>query len=297
MGLCSMTGFGRVQCETPVGQFMVELRTVNNRYQDISVGLARELNALEPPLRALLKERVVRGKVDCRVRWKGGEEAQPTVRVNAELAGQYLKQLRRLSELGAAGEIPIASLTGLPGVLEVAPPELESETLWETLRVCVEEALAALEAERRREGEALAAQLSDLIQRMRVGVERIEALKDEVLARQRERLTARAQELAAELKTQLEPGRLELETAMLADRGDISEEITRLRAHLDRAAALTRNEERADAVGKNLDFLMQEIGREVNTICSKSRDTQITPLGLELKSLTEQMREQVQNIQ
>lgn len=292
----SMTGFGRAQAETAAGQFSVELRTVNNRFQDISVALPRELSLFESSLRNLLKQEIPRGKIDCRVRTTPLETQQPQVRLNMALAREYVEQLKQLQEAGVSGELPVQVLTSLPGVLEVTQSEFDEQAVWQAVEGVARQAVESLKLERAREGQALGEQLHGLMLELAECVGQIERDKDEVVEKYRERLAARVAELEAEIKTKLEPGRLEMEVALFADRSDVTEELVRLRAHLARLDALLINKDGAPA-GKNLDFLVQELGREVNTIGSKVRETKITGLTLEMKSLIERIREQVQNIQ
>lgn len=293
--LQSMTGFGRAQVQSPAGQFTVELQTVNNRFQDVSVSLPRELNPFESALRALLKQEISRGKIDCRIRYQPGEAGLPQVNINTSIAKQYVERLEALRELGAGGELTIQVLTALPGVLEIKAAELDEGALWETLQGVVTQAIAALQGERRREGQALGEHLHEMLLQMRAMVEEADGAKEDVVARYRERLTARVAELEASIKTQLEPGRLEMEIALYADRADVNEELVRLRTHLDRFESLILNKEGALA-GKNLDFLTQELVREVNTLGSKVRETRVTGLILEMKSVIERIKEQIMNI-
>jgi uncharacterized protein (TIGR00255 family) len=294
--IMSMTGFGRAQRETSRGQFTVEVRTVNNRFQDINISLPREFNILEVPMRTLLKQEIPRGKIDCRVWFVPSEQHQPQVQINAGLAGQYVTKLRGLEEVGATGGISMDLLTKLPGVVELLPAEIDEQVMWRYLRGVVEQALDSLNRERVREGNALAEQLIGLGGELRALAARVTDKKDAVLLRFRERLNARLAELEAQTKTPLEPGKLENEVALFADRCDITEELVRLTAHLDRYESMINVDEN-QPIGKNLDFLVQEFMREINTICSKSRDTEITAPALEMKSIVERIREQVQNIQ
>lgn len=291
----SMTGFGRAQAQSPVGQLTVELQTVNNRFQDVSVSLPRELNQFESALRAMLKQEISRGKIDCRVRYQPGEAGLPQVTLNMTLARQYVERLGALRELGVGGELTIPVLTALPGVLEIKAAELDEGTMWEAVQGVVALALAALQAERRREGQATGEHLHEMLLQMRAMVEEADRCKEDVVTRYRERLTARVAELEASIKTQLEPGRLEMEVALYADRVDVNEELVRLRTHLDRFESLILNTEGTPA-GKNLDFLVQELVREVNTLGSKVRETRATGLVLEMKSVIERIREQIQNV-
>lgn len=294
--LRSMTGFSRAHRDTPLGQFTVELKAVNNRFHDASVSMPRELAALEMRLRALLKARVSRGKVDCRVRCLFADKAQPEVQINMPLAHAYIARLHELRKAANADQIPLELVAGLPGVMEITPPEIDEEVLWQSLVAAVDEALDAFDRDRAREGAALGEQLTDLGRQLRDRVAAVVLRKEEVVANMRERLRQRIAELEAEVKSHVDPGRIEMEVAMLADRADISEEIVRLVAHLDRYDTLI-NGSGEESAGRALDFLLQEMGREVNTIMSKSRDTALSGTGLEMKSILEKIREQIQNIQ
>ena len=294
--LHSMTGFGRAQAQTTAGQFSIELQTVNSRFQDFSVFLPRELNQFESALRAQFKGEVPRGKLDCRIRYTPSEAGQPQVAINEALARQYVERLQALKDLGASGDLSLQLLTTLPGVIEIKAAEVDEQSMWEILKSVAAQALDSLRQERRREGQAIGEQLHELMLQMRGLVEAADQYKDDVVARYRERLSARAAELEAAVKTQLDPGRLEMEIALFADRADVSEELVRLRTHLERFESLIENKEGAPA-GKNLDFLIQELNREVNTLGSKVRETRVTGLILEMKSIIERIREQVQNVQ
>ncbi len=293
--LRSMTGFSRARVETALGQFSVELRSVNYRFHEASVSLPRELGHLEMRARALLRRHIERGKLDCRVRWLPADRAQPEVRLNMPLAQVYIARLDELRRTAQSAEIPLATLASLPGVLETMPPELDENQLWESLESALESVLKGFDSERTREGEALRRQLAELGARLRELATLIEARKDSVVRLQRERLAQRIAELEDATRARVEPGRLELELAMYADRADISEELVRLGAHFDRYEQLLAGGD--EPVGRALDFLVQELQREVNTIMSKARDTELTGHGLEMKSAIEKIREQIQNIE
>lgn len=292
----SMTGFGRAQAQTAAGVLAFEIQTINSRFQDVSCALPREFGQFESGLRALLKQEIQRGKIDCRLRYTPSEAGQPQININLPLAAQYIEKFKSLQDLGASGDLSLQVLTSLPGVMEIKAAELDEQAVWEAIQTVAQMGVEALRQDRRREGQALGEQLHELLGQMRAQVDEVDACKDEVVQRYRERLGARVAELAANIKTQLEPGRLEMEVALFADRSDVSEEIVRLRAHLDRLESLIVNKEGAPA-GKNLDFLVQELVREVNTLGSKVRETKVTGLTLEMKSLVERIKEQVQNVQ
>jgi uncharacterized protein (TIGR00255 family) len=292
-----MTGFGRSQADGPLGQFTVEIRSVNNRFLDVGIALPRELAMLETPLRALLKSRLARGKVDARARFVPCVDGPAGgVRLNEALAARYVAELRKLAAFGTTQEVPIALVAGMPGVLESAGGDADEESRWATLRAVVEPAIDALDAERLREGEAIGRQLADLSGELRVALDALEGGRDGIVEKFRERLLARVAELMGEGRDRLDPGRLELEVALYADRADISEEIVRLRAHMERYDQLLAAPA-DEPVGKNLDFLVQELNREINTVCSKTRDSDQTALGLAMKGIVERIREQVQNVE
>lgn len=294
--LRSMTGYARIEEETPLGWVEIELRSVNFRHMDLTVSTPRELNALEQPIRRRLQELLHRGKLDCRVRFIASAQYQPRVALNGALAREYLNRLRELKQLGASGEVTVDQVASMPGVLEVRPAEIEDEAVWAILRPILDRAVERINADRDREGRGLAEQLVRLATGMRGALDRIEGMQQTVVRRYRDRLEERIGELLSDQAGTLDPGRLEMEAALFADRSDISEEITRLRVHLDRFDELLQQPPEA-AVGKNLEFLGQELLREVNTICSKSRDTEVSAEGLELKNLVETIREQIHNIE
>jgi uncharacterized protein (TIGR00255 family) len=292
----SMTGYGRAQQDTDRGQFTVEIRTVNNRFLDFNITLPRELGMLETPLRTLIKQKLSRGKIDMRVRFAPNETQQPTVTLNKALAEQYLRQLGELQKIGCSSEIPVQLVASLPGVLETSATEIDEPTMWRHLQSVVDQALESLQHERSREGLAIGQQLDELGAALRERIGELDGRRAAVTEKYRERLLQRLAELLGAAKDQLDPGRLEQEAALMADKADITEEIVRLQAHLERFDQLLCNAG-DEAVGKNVDFLVQEFSREINTICSKTRDTDLTSLGLEMKSTVEKIREQIQNVE
>lgn len=292
-----MTGFGRAQVEDDLGRFTVELKSVNGRFHESRIGLPPGMAALEARLRGLLKGEVHRGKIDCRVRFAPAPGEAHRVRFNEPLIRDYLDRLRAIAgEAGLSGEVSLDRILTLPGAVEPVEDEADLERYWPPLRRAAEAALEGFRAEREREGAALAEQIAAETRNLRERRERILAARDRTLARYRERLAARIAELEEQTGGRLDAGRLEIEVAMFADRADVSEEMVRLGAHLDRLEALTRNEKGGSA-GKALDFLVQEILREVNTTASKLRDVDLMDDILEMKGAVERIREQIQNVE
>lgn len=294
----SMTGFGRAQAETAAGRFTVELKSVNSRFQEIKIGLPPGMPELESPLRALLKSAAPRCKLDCRISFVPAPGFVSTARVNEEIILRYRDQLTALQKrLGAAEEgIPIEALLRLPGSLEATNEQIDAETLWKNMEPCARQALEDFQADRVREAGGLVAQMKEELARLSACREKIIAARDSIVARYRERLKARIAELEAETRGKVEPGRLEIEVALYADRCDVAEELVRLRVHLARFHEILGSPKEGGA-GRALDFLLQEILREVNTTSSKLRDVEMIGETLEMKNAVERLREQIQNIE
>lgn len=290
--LRSMTGYGKGEAASPVGRFVVELRSVNNRYSEVSVKLPRVFLAFENEIRKAVSARLKRGKADLFVQW---EEAQGNIQsasVNIEAAKGWHHALQELArELKLSPEIPISLVVAQKNVL--AEPASTGDS--EQFPLLMEAVMAAIEshdAMRLREGEALGCDLVERRQALSGMVSEISGRAPVVVGEYRERL---AQRLAKLLDgVEMDPQRLAQEVAVMADRSDITEEIVRLGSHFSQFDETIKMDE---PVGRKLDFLMQEFNREVNTIGSKANDAQITSLVVRMKAEMEKMREQVQNIE
>lgn len=287
----SMTGFGAATRETRFGRLTVEIRSVNYRFLEPSFRLGQSFMHLEPALRTELRNRLQRGKVDLFVRFEPTESFIPSVRINTALVREILKQFDQASLSDTPPPRPEA-LIGVPGVVMVDSDAGSNEELDGEMVSLVHEALDKLIAERRREGDALYAACRGHQQRMRELAAQVAAARDDVVQKYRERLRARLDELLGPMAPTLDPGRIEQEVALFADKADIAEECQRLDAHLEALATLLDQE---DAVGRQLDFLTQEIQRETNTIGSKCRDLEIARCVLELKKENESLRENIAN--
>lgn len=296
--LKSMTGFGRAEAQTPLGHFAVELKSVNSRFLEAKAFLPPLLSALEHELKGLLQSRVRRGKLDCRVRFSiAGAHARPA-QFNEGVIRDYLGRSEELRErLGLEGEaLGLEALLRLPGALDAPEEETDLGPYWEALTPVVNEALDRFDEERGREGAALGNQMLEELVLLRARRGEVEAQRSAVLQRYRDKLIARIGELSEEVRGKLDPGRLELEVTLYADRCDVAEEMVRLESHLSRLEALIGNR-KGEPVGKALDFLIQEILREVNTTSSKLRDLDAVSAVLEMKGSVERLREQVQNLE
>ena len=286
---CSMTAFSRREEKSEFGVLIWELRSVNHRYLDISLRLPEELRVLEPDVRECVSKRLGRGKVDCTLNYISSTDRNVRARVNEHLAQQIISAS---SDVGYMlhESVPPRTMDILrwPGVLE-----LEEQDLVSTRQAAVELLKAALDelvVVRKREGEQLAEMLIQRCVSMREAVNNVKRLMPGVLDAVRSRLLARLREVSEDLNQE----RLEQEMVLLAQRLDVDEEMDRLITHIDEVKrVLTRDE----PVGRRLDFLMQELNREANTLASKSNDAKTTGIAVEMKVLIEQMREQVQNIE
>ncbi len=287
--LHSMTGFARESLETELGVLTWELKAVNHRYLDVQFRLPEDLRAEETQFRQQAAGRLKRGKVDCGLSFRRAGAAEGELELNRELVlalTDRLEELRSFShDYGAVNPIDILRWPGA-----VRQRELDTEPLLAEAAALLGRALDALTAMRRSEGERIHAMLdarcTDILRIAGTVRARMPEVMQAVRDRQRERL--------AQLDVEADPARLEAELALIAQKLDVDEELDRLESHITEIRdALGRDE----AVGRRLDFLMQELNREANTLASKSADTETTRAAVELKVLVEQMREQIQNVE
>lgn len=285
----SMTGFARDSVETPFGTLTCELRTVNHRYLDVHFRLPEELRSKEIGLRKKIGEHLKRGKLDCSLHLRRSGGAAAELKLNQDLLRQIGARIEDISALiPAAQSVDPLDVLRWPGV--ISEPEVDAEPLFVAASELLAQTLQALSQMRNSEGgriatmlEARCASILLLAQGVR---ERMPEVLDAVRNKQRERIER--------LDIEADPARLETELALLAQKLDVDEEIDRLESHIVEIRATLQN---SDAVGRRLDFLMQELNREANTLGSKSADVETTKAAVELKVLIEQMREQIQNVE
>jgi uncharacterized protein (TIGR00255 family) len=287
--ICSMTGYATVARELAQGTLTLELRSVNGRFLDVQFRMAEELRAVEPALRELVTGAVVRGKVDCRINFA----ATPLARGDVELGAEVLARLAQLSRavraaIPDAQPLRVSDVLHWPGVLgdDVAATEALRGAAVEAMN----NALAELGAARKREGERLAAMIRERVARIRARLGELEPLVPQAIAAYEEKLAARLREVLGAG----DEDRIRQEIAVYGVRIDVAEELSRLAAHLDEVERVLAA---GGAVGKRLDFLMQELNREANTLGSKSVSRELSSAALEFKLAIEQMREQVQNLE
>ena len=291
-----MTGYGTGAAQKDGVRAEVEIRSSNGRFSEVRLRVPTELASHEAELRRKVSERVRRGKSDVTISVETEERPPARVRVNRVLAAAYLEaadQLRR--EFCLMGTVSLPELMAVPGLVEFewADKPAAGEAFLEAVRQALDAALQAHDEDRRREGAQLAGDLSSHLDEMERLRRQIEARASAAPISARDRLIDRIRRLSPGFP--LDPGRLEQEVALVADRSDISEELVRLRAHLEATQQLvTAGEEPS---GKRLEFLLQEIGREINTISSKSFDLEITRCAIAIKAEAEKMREQAQNVE
>jgi uncharacterized protein (TIGR00255 family) len=288
----SMTGFGAGRAAQGGEDVDVEARAVNHKFCEVKVRLPRELAALETEISRTVKDRLARGGVEVTLR-RGSGRGALAPRVDVALAEAYARAFGEIrSRLGLPGEVGLADVLQAEGVVSLEERAVDGESARTAVASALGEALSGLEAMRAREGEALARDLEGRLAELGALVGRVEALAPQSIDHYRARLQERIQEVARGFIP--DPARLAQEVALFADRMDISEEITRLRSHLSQTRALVRGDEPA---GRKMEFLVQEMHREANTIGSKSQSAEIATLVVALKAEIERMREQVQNVE
>ncbi len=291
----SMTGFGRAQVSTERVAVSVEVRSVNHRHLDVALKLPRALSMLEPGARRAIQAMVHRGRVDASVSVTP-LPGEPTQRVSLDtpLAGAYLDARRRLAdELELPMASPLEWVLDQPGVLRLEEPDpLDEVAAWSLIEGALTRALGDLIERREAEGETLGAALRDLHEALMSEVDRMTARAPAALARRQDRFRERLTTLLG--SHSIDEARVLTEVAAYAERTDIEEELTRLSAHLGQLALRLKE---GGPVGRPLDFLIQELNREVNTIASKADDLDLSQSALGAKAILEKMREQVQNLE
>jgi uncharacterized protein (TIGR00255 family) len=290
----SMTGFGRGTVSTDNFSVTVELKTVNNRFLDINLRLPGELQPIEADIKRLISNTLVRGRVEVFTNFERTETV--IYELNRPLISGYLNALKKMQdEFGLAGEPDLNVIARLPNVLQNSKENLDEKTTKGILEA-FQIALTQLEEMRENEGNSLKNDLNSRLDAIANLVPTIEKQTETVAVEYQEKLTKRITDLLAKTNSQIEidQTRLAQEVAFLADRCDITEEITRLNTHLEQFRLILKD---TKDVGKRLDFLTQEFNREANTIASKTNNTVIKECALTIKSEIEKIREQVQNVE
>jgi len=289
-----MTGFGRGEAAAPKGKIQVELKTLNHRFFDISNRLPENFMIFDDKIRLEVAKKIKRGKVSISLTYEGPRKASPKLVIDNELAGKYKRLLLDLKRsLKLKDDISLSQIISFPNVVTVEIEPREEAKLWLNVKEALGKALNSLVKMREKEGRNLR---KDIIKRKNTILKEISLIERRsrtVLKEYRAQLLKKIKELSAG-KIDLDKGRIELEVALFAKNSDISEEITRIKAHLGSFDETLR---RKDEVGRKLDFIAQELHREINTIGQKTSDYRIAQIAITIKGEIEKIREQVQNIE
>ncbi len=289
-----MTGFGRAECQDGDYSYKAEIRSVNNRFIEINTRLPKAFLDLELPLKKLVKSHCARGSINVTITLANanGNPGDWEIKPNLPLASQYVEALKEIqTSLGLEGKMNIDSIIGLRDIIKVEPVTIDPAKESLLLNIA-ESALASLQKMREEEGKYLQNDLSERIDTIEKHAEQIKTRQPEIIQEYKARLKEKIKLLNDGIE--IDESRLAQETAILADRCDITEEITRFVSHLKQFRKLF---ESTEPMGRKLEFITQEINREVNTMGSKSSDIQVANLVIEIKSALEKIREQLQNIE
>lgn len=293
--LLSMTGFGEAHHQDDGLTVAIEVRTINNRYFKLSMRCGEGYTALEPHVESLVRQRIKRGTVQVNIRT--GRKASPDdYSINTVVLDAYRRQLEDYrGKAGTSGDVSLGQLLQLPGVIDEKSSDLDAaEADWPAIKRTLETALEHLDTMRREEGRAMGEDLAANCRQIAAELKKITARAPAVVETYRARLEERVRKALEEHEITLNAADLVREVAIFADRSDISEEIVRLESHLDQFDRIMTNE---DGAGRKLEFLIQEMFREVNTIGSKSNDVEIARHVIEIKTAIERLREMIQNVE
>ena len=290
----SMTGYGRSKYQNENREYTVEIKSVNHKYCDINIRIPYTLNYLEDNVKKIVVEKVNRGKIDITITFNNNSDVGKNIKINLELAEQYIKELSKLEErTGIKNDISIMTVAKLPDVLNISNDD-EDELIWNELKQAVQTALTNFIEMREFEGNKIK---TDLLNRIEIINEKINSIKtysSGLIEEYVVKLNTRLKEI---LKTDVvDEARLAQEVVIYADKCSIEEELTRLSSHVNQLKSILDSKEYM-SVGKKMDFIIQEMSREINTIGSKSGCLEITNLVIETKTELEDIREQIQNIE
>ena len=290
----SMTSFGRAQSdEGKELSFSIEMKSVNHRYLDINIRMPRTMLALEEKIRSIISKRLSRGKVDVFINYKNYGNTVGKVKLNMKLAKEYYESFRQIQkELNVIDDISVTKIARLPDVITLDEPEENLDDIFEEVSSLIKSSLNLMEEMRIIEGEKLKEDILLKVNAIERYVIEIEKLSDAIPKSYKKKLEERLSELLSGVD--IDEGRIAQEVAILSYKAAVDEEITRLRSHLSQ---MTDTLELDEPVGRKLDFIIQEMNREANTIASKSTDINITNKVIDVKNTIEKIREQVQNIE
>ncbi len=288
----SMTGYGRGVSESNGKEYVVEIKSVNHRYNDISIKMPRYLSFLEDKVRHYVSKSILRGKTEIYITVNSVLASAKNIVVDKELAGIYISEMRQLIEkYDLKDDISLATIMRLPDIVTTANVENEDQ-YWDELKISIDLALKQISDSKLAEGEKLKLDIEGRLQKVSEYVDIVKEKSSNLLEDYKVKLTNRINELGA--NGIIDENRLGMEVVLFADKSSICEEVTRLKSHID---ALRKMLEASEPIGKKIDFLVQEMNRETNTIGSKANNIGITNYVVEMKNEIENIREQVQNIE
>ena len=289
----SMTGYGSAELERDGQRLGAEIRSVNHRYAEVSIRAPRLVSLFEDQVRQLIQERYSRGKFNLSITWSGAGEQGEVLKLNEPVADRYVALLKQIQErFGLDGGLDARTLATLPDVFTWEHTALSDEQTWTLVKEVVNAACDSMTSMKMREGESLARDLAERLSIIRTHLDRIAERAPLRPLEAKEKLLSRIRPLLGEIE--MDPARIAQEVAMMADRLDCTEECVRLSAHLDQFRSLADGTELA---GRKLNFLLQEMNREANTIGSKANDVDMQHSVIAIKEETERLREQVQNVE
>ena len=290
----SMTSFGRAQSEEGKDSCLsIEMKSVNHRYLDINIRMPRMMLALEEKIRNIISKKLNRGKVDVFINYKNYRNDIGKANLNMELAKNYYECLKQIQkELNVIDDISATKIARFPDVINIEEHEENLENIFNEISPLIDSALNLMEGMRSKEGEKLKEDILSKLKIIAIYVEEIEKVADSIPKNYKKKLEERLSELLSAVD--IDESRIALEVAILSDKAAVDEEITRLRSHLSQMKSTLELDE---PIGRKLDFIIQEMNREANTIASKSTDVDMTNKVIEVKNTIEKIREQVQNIE
>lgn len=295
MTIKSMTGFGRGEVTENNRKYTVEIKAVNHRYLEASIKLPKKLTAFEADIRNVMKEYMERGKVDVFISLEDYNEAAETVKYNSALAHEYMKYMQEMADdFGLPNDTRLSVLARFPDVFTMEDVETDEDELWMSLEKAVRLACEKFVTAREKEGENLRDDLLAKLSDMAEHVDFIESHSPEIVAEYRKKLEDKLRDMLSTLDVKADEARIVTEVTIYADKICVDEEIVRLKSHVKAMQDALRE---GGACGRKLDFIAQEMNREANTTLSKSGDLALTDKAIELKTVIEKIREQVQNIE
>ena len=288
----SMTGFGRSTYIIDNREYSIDIKSVNHKYSDISIKMPRSISYLEDKVRQTVVNKISRGKVDVYITFENYSEQGKNIKINSDIAKAYIKELKGLSEsAGIIDNVSIMEVARLPDVLVTQNKE-DEEILWNEIKICLDSSIENFMDMRNQEGNKLKLDILDRLKQIELNIVEINENSTGLVEEYILKLEERIKEI---LKTDIiDKERLAMETVIYADKTSIEEELTRLKSHISQFKGLL---DKDFPIGKKLDFIVQEMNREINTVCSKANNINITNLSIDVKTQIENIREQIQNVE